>query len=254
MTLCHEVPTKGPTDRFEPLLAAPRQDRENSGRCVFLAKNNVRQTVEMDEAPGSVKSALEFWRAPGFVGLECDFCQELCPKLMWSCCTDRAYRERCEQIDRWNKHLDAVHNPHKKKRHGNGVHNGAFAFTLTKSPKDPLTIGDMLAAVRKVMSQKSCPVIKYAWYYEDKGRDENGDAIHPHIHGMYETASGGRIERKHWVRAWSIWGEGDPKRQLGAGFTGGYHRPVKNDEKYANYISKDGGMSESLGLTDEQSE
>jgi len=128
-----------------------------------------------------------------------------------------------------------------KKREGNGAPQGAFAFTLTKSPKDPLTVGDMLTAVRKIMNQKSCPVAQYAWYYEDKGRDENGDAIHPHIHGMYETHSGGRIEAKHWKRGWDVWNE---KKPMGAGFQGGYHRPVRSEEAYSDYIKKDGGMSE----------
>jgi len=139
---------------------------------------------------------------------------------------------------RWLEHLAT----HKKSHTGNGAPQGAFAFTLTKSPTDHLSVGDMLTAVRKVMNQKSNPVVKYAWYYEEKGRDENGDPIHPHIHGMYETATGGRIERKHWKRAWNIWDEDDPK---GAGFRGGYHRPVKYDEAYEDYIKKDGGMSES---------
>jgi len=133
-----------------------------------------------------------------------------------------------------------VFNPGKQ-REGNGAPQGPFAFTLTKSPKDPLTVGDMLIAVRKLMSQKSCPVTQYAWYYEDKGRDENGDPIHPHIHGMYETQSGGRIQAKHFKRAWYVW---DEKKPLGAGFQGGYHRPVKHEEAYANYIKEDGGMSE----------
>lgn len=125
---------------------------------------------------------------------------------------------------------------------GNGTYNGPFAFTLTKAPADALTVGDMLTAVRKVMKQKSNPVVKYAWYYEDKGRDDNGDAIHPHIHGMYETLSGGRIETKHWKRAWSIW---NPEKPLGVGFRGGYHRPIKHGEAYDKYIKKDGGMGES---------
>lgn len=137
-----------------------------------------------------------------------------------------------------------------KRKVGNGAPSGAFAFTLTKSPKDPYTVGDMLIAVRKIMSQKSCKVARYAWYYEDKGRDDNGDPIHPHIHGMYETHSLGRIEAKHFMRAWPIWNE---KKPLGAGFQGGYHRPVRSDEGYANYIKKDGGMSESFGM-DEQTE
>ena len=124
---------------------------------------------------------------------------------------------------------------------GNGTPSGSFAFTLTKSPKDPQSVGDMLAAVRKIMAQKSCAVIKYAWYYEDKGRDENGDAIHPHIHGMYETVTGGRIESKHFKRAWPLW---DPNVPMGAGFKGGYHRPVRSDEKYDDYIKKDGNLGE----------
>lgn len=154
-------------------------------------------------------------------------------------------------IDEWYKH-SAIH--FKKQKHGNGAPTGAFAFTLTKSPTEALTIGDMLTAVRKIVSQKSCPVVRYAWYYEDKGRDENGDAIHPHIHGMYETATGGRIERKHFRRAWPIWGEGDDKKRLGAGFVGGYHRPVRSEEAYSDYIKKDGGMGESFGLADEKTE
>jgi hypothetical protein len=133
--------------------------------------------------------------------------------------------------------------PTNKKTHeGNGKYLGPFAFTLTKSPKDALSVGDMITAARKVMKQKSQPVIKYAWYYEDKGRDDNGDAIHPHIHGMYETVNGRRIETKHWQRAWSIW---NPSTIIGAGFRGGYHRPVKLEENYSDYIAKDGGLSES---------
>lgn len=137
-----------------------------------------------------------------------------------------------------------------KKKTGNGRYNGPFAFTLTKSPKDNITVADMLKAVRKIMSQQSNPVIRYAWNYEDKGRDERGDPIHPHIHGMYETASGGRVEAKHFKRAWNVWDENTP---MGAGFRGGYHRPVRDNEKYEDYISKQGGMSESYGL-DERTE
>lgn len=127
---------------------------------------------------------------------------------------------------------------------GNGTYNGAFAFTLTKSPKDTLTTADMIKAAQKLCNQKSCPVIKYAWYLE-YGSD-NPD--HPHIHGMYLTATGGRIEKKHFKRAWPIWGEGDPKLRMGAGFRGGYHRPVKDEESYSQYIAKDGGIGESSGL------
>lgn len=140
---------------------------------------------------------------------------------------------------------DAEHNhefhgcPLVKNTHlGNGTYKGAFAFTLTKSPDDELTEFDMIKAVRKIMSQKSCPVIKYAWYLEYKE-----DNTHPHIHGMYETETQGRIEKKHWKRAWPIW---DEAHKLGQGFRGGYHRKVRSDEGYSSYIKKDAGKSESF--------
>lgn len=174
----------------------------------------------------------------------CDVCHDMLMKLAAS-----SGEGAMSVMHQWWNHFPKHY---RKTKVGNGAPTGAFAFTITKSPKDPYTVGDMLTAVRKVMHQKSCPVVKYAWYYEEKGRDENGDPIHPHIHGMYETATSGRIECKHWVRAWPIWGEAaarkDPSKRLGAGFRGGYHRPVRSDECYRNYISKDGGMSESAGL------
>lgn len=121
---------------------------------------------------------------------------------------------------------------------GNGVYQGAFAFTLTKSPEDVFTEEDMIKAVQKVMNQKSIPTKKFAWYLE-YGDDEA--KTHPHIHGMYETENGGMIETKHWKRAWSIW---NPKQKLGKGFRGGYHRPVRDNESYDDYIKKDNGKSE----------
>jgi len=126
-----------------------------------------------------------------------------------------------------------------KTHQGNGTYQGQFAFTLTKSPDDQLTEFDMIKAVRKIMNQKSCPVKKYAWYLE-YGDDEL--QTHPHIHGMYETETQGRIEAKHFKRAWPIW---DEKSKMGRGFRGGYHRPVRSEEGYADYIKKDAGKSES---------
>lgn len=133
-------------------------------------------------------------------------------------------------------------------KEGNGKYQGPFAFTLTKSPTDTLTIDDMIKAVRKVMKQTSFPVIKYAWYYEDKGKDDNGNPLHPHIHGMYETIDGKRIESRHFKRAWPIW---DPSQPQGQGFRGGYHRPVAHNEAYSDYIKKDAGLqtqSEVMGI------
>jgi len=147
-------------------------------------------------------------------------------------------------MDKWSAHKHRCHRINVNKTHtGNGTYAGAWAFTLTKAPTDPYNVGDMICAVRKLLLQKSCPVIKYAWYLEYKPTPEDAYA-HPHIHGIYETVTGGRIEAKHFKRAWPIW---DEKSFLGKGFRGGYHRPIKSEEGYQEYIKKDGGISESGG-------
>lgn len=130
------------------------------------------------------------------------------------------------------KHLDKYHKRISKSHSGNGAPQGRFAFTITASPSDNLTKEDMVKAVRKLMAQKSCPVKYYAWYLEYGDMEEQ---THPHIHGLYETDTGGRIEAKHFKRAWKIW---DEKIRLGAGFRGGYHRPVRDNEAYSDYIKK----------------
>lgn len=141
--------------------------------------------------------------------------------------------ELTKLVKQLRKHGEAEHGWEPLNTHtGNGAPSGAFAFTLTMSPADGLTEADLVAAVRKVMKQKSCPVTKYAWYLEYGDMETKS---HPHIHGMYETEKGGVIEKKHWQRAWKIW---DPSKKLGAGFRGGYHRPVRSDEAYSQYIAK----------------
>lgn len=124
---------------------------------------------------------------------------------------------------------------------GNGKHSGAWAFTLTKSPDDDLSEEDMIKAVTKVMNQRSIPTTKFAWYLEYGDEEKQ---THPHIHGMYETENGGMIEMKHWKRAWKIW---NPKQKLGLGFRGGYHRPVRAEECYDDYIKKQGLKGERFG-------
>lgn len=118
---------------------------------------------------------------------------------------------------------------------GNGTHNGLFAGTLTMPPDSGLTKEDMIAAMRKILQQRSCPVSKYAWYLE---RTEQGT---PHIHFIYRTVKGGRIEKKHFQRAWALW---DESVRMGAGHQGGYHRPVLEEDGYLKYISKGGGVEE----------
>lgn len=137
-------------------------------------------------------------------------------------------------LDGRRPHYEEFHGlpPRKVEHTGNGAYKGAFAFTLTKSPDDDLTEEDMICAVKKIMNQKSCPTKKFAWYLE-YGDEEL--KTHPHIHGLYETETGGMIETKHWKRAWRIW---NPKEKLGKGFRGGYHRPIRDDENYDDYIKK----------------
>lgn len=169
-----------------------------------------------------------------------------CGNYCWSCCPG------CNKVEMdtdpslpfalWKSQYSNLMNTHLAEEHeilassthnGNGLYQGAFAFTLTKSPADGLTQEDMVKAVQKLMSQKSCPVTKYAWYLE---YGDDATKQHPHIHGMYETHTGGRIESKHFKRAWPIW---DPKVKLGNGHRGGYHRPIRSEEAYTDYIRKD---------------
>lgn len=144
----------------------------------------------------------------------------------------------------WDKHCDhavEVHNmpDNRCKKTANGKYKGPFAFTLTMSPSDGMTEEQMMFACRKIMEQQSQPVKKFAWYLEYKDEDTKS---HPHIHGMYETETGRRIEKKHWQRQWKIWDETIP---LGQGFRGGYHRPVRKDEAYSSYIAKQNGKGDS---------
>lgn len=201
----------------------------------------------MSETPIQAKDDPHWWRTCG-----CEVCYEVGEQIHKPITGGFAVMANMRAWDKFTAHIKSC--PYltpRKQRVGNGTYQGAWAFTLTMSPKDGLSVGDMITAVRKLMRQKSCPVIRYAWHYEDKGRDVNGDPIHPHIHGMYETTTGGRIEAKHFKRAWSIW---DEKKPMGAGFRGGYHRPVRSEERYDDYMSKDGGMGESWPVNDEQTE
>lgn len=126
-----------------------------------------------------------------------------------------------------------IHFPKMAKRgthKGNGRHKGIWSGTLTMSPSDDKTEEDMITAIKKLMRQKSCPVKRYAWYLEYT------EAGTPHIHFVYETESGGRIERKHFKRMWSLW---DEDTRCGAGFRGGYHRECHSESEYLSYIKKD---------------
>lgn len=121
---------------------------------------------------------------------------------------------------------------HKSTSHkGNGAHMGLYAGTLTMSPEWGKTEDDIVHAIEKIVSQKTCPVDKYVWYLE---HTENGT---PHIHFIYECESKGRIHQKVFKRYW----EWDESVKIGHGHKGGYHKPVKSEIAYQEYISKGEG-------------
>lgn len=141
--------------------------------------------------------------------------------------------------DKYNKEFKAewqrncVTIPKVKHHTGNGKPKGTWAGTLTMSTKDPVNESEMITAVKKLFSQKTCPVEKYAWYLE---YTQNGT---PHIHFIYRTADGGRILAKVFKRVWPLW---DEHTVCGAGHKGGYHRLVHDEDGYMEYIAKDGGI------------
>lgn len=169
--------------------------------------------------------------ATNFEDVCCPGCCKECKRLETDMIASLMRNEPLN-IKLMRNHIDTYHKRVSKSHVGNGAPQGRFAFTLTASPSDNLTKEDMIKAVRKLMAQKSCPVKYYAWYLEYGDLEEQ---THPHIHGLYETNSGGRIEAKHFKRAWKIW---DEKVRMGAGFRGGYHRPVRDNEAYSDYIKK----------------
>lgn len=123
----------------------------------------------------------------------------------------------------------------KKPSHkGNGKHNGIFAGTLTISTDEASEASEeqMCDAIKKIMTQKTVEVKRYAWYLERTKNDI------PHIHFIYETITGGRIHAKIFKRYWKIW---DESVKCGKGHRGGYHKAVESETAYNEYIKKDGG-------------
>lgn len=143
----------------------------------------------------------------------------------------RAYKMA---LDLYIRHDPETHEtkPPRTTHEGNGKPQGWFAGTLTKSPDWEETEADMITAIRKIMSQKTVPVDKYAWYLE---YTENGQ---PHIHFLYISDTGGRIHAKIFKRYWKHW---DEHVKVGKGHRGGFHKPVNSLMAYSEYISKDSG-------------
>lgn len=140
--------------------------------------------------------------------------------------TDKLYDKA---VNTWKRMCPLQHTPTTHK--GNGAPKGLFAGTLTMAPEWGKTEDDMVTAINKIFEQKTCPVKNYAWYVE---QTENGT---PHIHFIYETDTGGRIHQKVFKRYW----EWDESVKYGKGHKGGYHKPVKSEIAYQEYIAKDEG-------------
>lgn len=134
-----------------------------------------------------------------------------------------------------------AHPPPKSANDGRVSNNkpkGLFAGTLTMRP-DESTEEEMIKAINKIFSQKTCPLKKYAWYLE---YTQNGT---PHIHFCYETETGGRIHQKVFKRYWD-W---DESVKCGAGHRGGYHKACDSETAYLEYISKESGQNKVYGFS-----
>lgn len=111
----------------------------------------------------------------------------------------------------------------------------AYAFTLTMPPdyesKKPIEEVARLIVENGLTSKPYEKPIQWAYVVE------HTEAGTPHVHGMYKTESGRRIEQKYFKRYWPLW---DEKVKLGHGHKGGYHQKARHEESYDAYIQKEG--------------
>jgi len=110
-----------------------------------------------------------------------------------------------------------------------------YAFTLTQPPtykaKKPITEVARLIMQNGLTSKPYEKAVQWAYV------EEHTESGTPHIHGVYKTASGRRIEQKYFKRYWDLW---DEKVKLGAGHKGGYHAKARHNECYSAYMEKEG--------------
>lgn len=126
--------------------------------------------------------------------------------------------------------------------------NCEYAFTLTMppdyQPKKPIE-----EAARLIMehgwssntnkkgtpsnAEKACE-----WAFV-KEHTEKGT---PHVHGVYKTPSGRRIEAKYFNRYWDLWTEPTENKKGNNyhGHKGGYHCKARHSESYKAYMEKEG--------------
>lgn len=110
-----------------------------------------------------------------------------------------------------------------------------YAFTLTMpldyTPKKPIQEVARLILTNGLTSKPYERAIKWAYVLEHTERGT------PHIHGVYKTSSGRRIEQKYFKRYWDLW---DEKIKMGQGHKGGYHQKARDNDCYAAYMEKEG--------------
>lgn len=113
-----------------------------------------------------------------------------------------------------------------------------YAFTITMppdfKPKKPLTeITELILTHGRSSKPHYETPISWAYVLEHTSSGT------PHIHGVYKTPKGHRIEQKYFKRYWPLW---DEKIKLGHGHQGGYHQKARHNECYAAYILKEGDV------------
>lgn len=115
--------------------------------------------------------------------------------------------------------------------------NTEYAFTLTMPPdylpKKPIEEAARLILEHGLVSKTKEKAIEWAFV------KEHTQAGTPHIHGVYRTPSGRRIEKKYFKRYWDLWDE-DNKFPGNPGFKGGYHAKARHTESYKAYMEKEG--------------
>lgn len=113
--------------------------------------------------------------------------------------------------------------------------NTEYAFTLTMppdyKPKKPIEEAARLILEKGLVSKTKEKACEWAFV------KEHTEAGTPHIHGVYRTPSGRRIEAKYFHRYWDLW---DEKFKLGHGHKGGYHAVARHSESYKAYMEKEG--------------
>lgn len=124
--------------------------------------------------------------------------------------------------------------------------NTEYAFTLTMppdyQPKKPIEDAAKLILEHGLVSKTKEKACEWAFV------KELTEAGTPHIHGVYRTPSGRRIEGKYFARYWPLW---DEKIKLGHGHKGGYHAKARHTESYKAYMEKEGVVIKNPQPTEE---